>query len=84
MGDLLIATIISALAVAFVISAIDTLTDVGRWRGLLALLLSIPAILLLNERGVCAGISSMASAFLSLAITFLLENRVTYLPNRRM
>ena len=84
MGDLFISTLLTASAVSFILSAIDSFIDMGKFRGLVSLLLAYPATLLMGYHGAHALISAMASAFLSLTVTFILDNRVTYIPNRRL
>lgn len=69
---------IASLAVACVLSAVESLIlSIGKWRGLLALILSVPFCLLLGSSLQVLLVYSLAATFLGLTMSIVVEQTFT-------
>lgn len=70
--------VISALATSCLLTAVESLIiPLGKWRGLLALAMSIPACLLLGIALKPLAVYSLASTFLGLTLSLVVEQTFT-------
>jgi hypothetical protein len=66
--------LIAALATACILTAVESLIKpLGKWRGLLALVLSLLACLNLNTRPLYLVVYALASTFVSLTVSLATE-----------
>lgn len=77
---MLVALIVAALAVAFLISAIERWIDLSWVRGVVALAGSAVAVFMLDHRGTEALLLAMASAFVALMLVLAGERLATPPP----
>lgn len=77
--------VIAALATACVLTAVEgLLVSIGKWRGLLAISISLPSSIILGVSGLPLLIYCLASTFLGLTMSLLVEQVFTGVSIREM
>lgn len=77
--------VIAALATACVLTAVEgLLISIGKWRGLLAITISLPSSIILGVSGLPLLIYCLASTFLGLTMSLLVEQVFTGVSIREM
>ena len=70
--------VIAALATACVLTAVEGLiVSIGKWRGLLAAVIAIPSSIILGVSGLPLLVYCLASTFLGLTMSLLVEQVFT-------
>jgi hypothetical protein len=77
--------LIAGLATACILTAVESLVKpLGKWRGLLALILSLLACLNLNTRLLYLAVYTLATTFISLTLSLATEQLLTGVTAREL